>query len=314
MSQPAPTVIAQRPIQGSGALVCCVIVLLCLQLCLSLAPIWHAGEYYSYGWFVPLLAGGLAWRRWRMLGDSTAPSTTLRGPMVMLGLGSVVLILVLRCLATVDPGWRPVLVLQALFTAALCHALLAQLRDWRTSLAMLPITIFALSAVPYPWQVEQQIIRSLTGVVASITRELFHLTGKPVELIGERLFLGTDSVGIAEGCSGIRSLQSLIMVALFFGELLLLSWQRRLALLAIGIACAVTLNVLRAFTLGSIHFSRGGEATDAAHDPAGHTAFAVSAILLFLAARFLANPSALGRRKVVRLTRQTAAPPSVPSP
>jgi exosortase len=283
--------------------------LLCAQLCLTLAPTWLNGEYYAYGWFVPVLAAGLGWRRWRML-DAPRPNADGLGvPLLALGLLAIVLIMLLRWVTAVDPGWRPPVLLQTLVTCVVCHGLLVRLYGWRVSLGMLPVTIFALSAVPYPWQIEQQLIRSLTGLVATLTRELFLLTGKPVELAGERLLLGHESVGIGDGCSGIRSLQSLVMVALFFGELLLLSWPRRIALLAIGGGCAVVLNMARAFTLASIQFSRGSEAMDAAHDPVGHAAFGISALVLFLGAWWFAQPGGPAARKVVRRTRVAANHP-----
>lgn len=306
MPPPPPASQPERRSRAPHALALAAIGLLCVQLCATLAPTWLNGEYYAYGWFVPLLAAGLGWRRWRMLGAAGPATQSLGGSLAALGLLAVALIMLLRWVAAVDPGWRPPVVLQALFTCVLCHGLVARLHGWRISLGMLPITIFALSAVPYPWQVEQQLIRSLTGVVANLTRELFLLTGKPVELAGERLFLGGDSVGVSDGCSGIRSLQSLVMVALFFGELLLLSWPRRILLLAIGGGCAVALNVARAFTLAAIHFSRGSDAMQVAHDPVGHAAFAISALVLFLAAWWFAQAGGPQARKVVRRTRVAA--------
>jgi exosortase/archaeosortase family protein len=100
-----------------------------------------------------------------------------------------------------------------------------------------------------------------------------------------------DTVEVTEGCSGIRSIQSFLMSSLFFGELMKLRTNQRIALVGIGIAVAWGLNVVRASSLAAIRFLRGQEAFDQAHDNAGLLAFIVGSILL------LAFSSWIGRKK-----------------
>jgi exosortase len=299
------------------------IFLLWLQLYWVLVPTWRNGEYYSYGWFVPVLAAGLAWRRWQLLvpgsshGVAIGPpgniacgipesSQKLAGWLAALGVLAVVCIIPLQLIAVGDPGWRPPILLQAFLTVLLTHFLIWQGYGRSVSLGLLPVTVFALSAVPYPWQIEQQIIRSLTGAVVHLSREVFLLTGQPVELVGERLSIGSDAVDVTDGCSGIRSFQSLIMGALFFGELLLLALPKRLILLAVAGACALGVNSGRAYTLAVIHFNHGKEAAAAAHDLVGHIAYWLSIAIVFLAARWLVQ-SASSDRRVVRRSQVTSS-------
>jgi exosortase len=298
------------------------IFLLWLQLFWVLVPTWRNGEYYSYGWFVPVLAVGLAWRRWQLLVPSASQGaaleqqdlavvgmpgneTRLAGWVAAFGVIAVVCMIPLQLIAVGDPGWRPPILLQAFLTVVLTHLLIWQGVSGRVSLGLLPVTIFALSAVPYPWQIEQQIIRSLTGAVVHLSREVFLLTGQPVELLGERLSIGSDAVDVTDGCSGIRSFQSLVMGALFFGELLLLSLPKRLALLAVAGVCALCVNSGRAYTLAVIHFDHGKEAAAAAHDLVGHVAYWLSIAIVFLAARWLVQGAASDRR-VVRRSKVTS--------
>ncbi len=283
-----------------------LLLLLWLQLWWSLIPTWRDGEYYAYGWFVPPLALGFAWRRWQMAPDPTAGSTPQGSRrldwrwIVPLLLG-VFFILPLRMIAESDPTWRPPLLVHAVLVFSLTHGLLWLVGGLRISLWMLPVTVFSLTAVPLPWQIEQGLVRSLTGTVISLTREAFLLLGRPVEVLGERLSMGDQVVEVTEGCSGIRSLQSLGMSALFFGELLLLSWGRRLGLLLVAAACAVVVNTARAWWLAEIHFSKGMAAADAAHDGIGHAAFAVSAAILFASACMLHRRRSEGRVIVRRV-------------
>jgi exosortase len=282
-----------------------VLILLWVQLFVALIPTWRSGEYYSYGWFVPLLAAGLAWRRWKLLAPATDPAATSPGmpglPMALFLLLAFAAIIPLRLIGTADPGWRPPLLLHVVLVFGITHLWLWQRCGRGISLGLLPATIFALSAVPYPWQIEQHLIRSLTGLVLSITREAFLLVGQPVELLGERLALGTDVVEVTDGCSGIRSFQSLVMVALFFGELFFLPLGRRIALIALAGLSAVAFNTLRAWWLAHVHFAGGPEAAAAAHDRIGHTTFILSAATLWLSAYGLLHLGSRGP-KVLRRT------------
>ena len=228
----------------------------------------------------------------------TAPPLRVAGWVVVLGLLAVLAIVLLQWIATADPGWRPPLLLLALLTFGLTHFMVWQVFGRRVSLGLLPVTVFALSAVPYPWQLERHLIRTLTGTVVGLSREVFLLTGQPVELLGERLVIGSEAVDVTDGCSGIRSFQSLTMGALFFGELLLLSMPKRLVLVVVAAACAVGVNSARAYALAVIHFSQGKAAAAAAHDLVGNAAYWVSTAIVFLVALCLVRSTPTGRRLV----------------
>jgi len=280
-----------------------LMLLLWLQLWWSLIPTWRDGEYYAYGWFVPFLALGFALRRWQMVpGASDAPAADVNKSFgwqwgVFL-IAALLLILPLRLISEADPGWRLPILVHAAIVFALTHLLLWRAFSMKLSLWLLPVTVFALTAVPLPWQIEQKLVRNLTGTVIDLTSETFLLLGRPVEVMGERLAMNGEMVEVTEGCSGIRSLQSLGMAALFFGELLLLGWGRRLALVGVAAALAVFVNTARAWWLAEIHFSKGAAAADAAHDAIGHAAFAVSAGILFGSA-YLLQRRHIGRKQVV---------------
>ena len=268
-----------------------------------LVPSWRFGQYYEYGFLVPVLALGFVWRRAGLLnGVASAPwhpGKLADGLLIALGAMGLLALIPLRIVETGDPGWRPPIVLHGLFVTLATHLAVARWRGWKVSAFFLPVTVFAWSAVPYLWQLEQALVRHLTGMVIGLTREVFLLGGQPVERLGERLALGAQAVEVSDGCSGIRSIQSLLMAALFFGELLWLRWHGRLILVVVALGAAVLCNTGRAWYLAMVQFSKGVAAAHAAHDSAGHLAFASAALILYLAARIL-MPRARGRVVVRR--------------
>lgn len=265
-------------------------------------PSWRFGEYYEYGFLVPPLALGFAWRRAGLVAQKTSPPEVAakagRWGSGMLVVFALLLIILLRMIETGDPTWRPPIILHGLLVAIATHWLLGSYRGWKVSAFFLPVTIFAWSAVPYFWQLEQAMVRHLTDIVVGLTREIFLLSGLPVERMGERLSMGGQVCEVTDGCSGIRSIQSLVMAGLFFGELLWLRWPSRLFLVGSALAAAVLCNTGRAWYLASVQFSRGSEAVHLVHDNAGHIAFGVAALVLFLTARLLMPRT--GGRVVIR--------------
>jgi exosortase/archaeosortase family protein len=101
---------------------------------------------------------------------------------------------------------------------------------------------------------------------------------------GNVIEISTGVVGIDEACSGIRSFQSMLMGALFLGELYRLRWPHRLALIGSGVVVAFGLNVVRTFILTWRASDVGIEAVSKWHDPAGLSIFLASFACLWLLA------------------------------
>ncbi len=304
----APATVNSQEARHGLAGVMVVVVALWLHLFWTLVPMWRFGVYYEYGFFMPILVLGLAWRRWGWVQEMAIspwhPSRTLQRTLWVLAGGAFLALIPLRVIETGDLGWRPPLIAHAVLVTVATHVLLALRGGWRISKFFAPVTLLAWSAVPYFYQVEQAFVRQLTGMVIDLTREIFLLQGRPVEILGERLVMGQQVCEVTEGCSGIRSIQSLVMAGLFFGELLWLRWYGRLALVGVALVAAVACNTGRAWYLAFLQFSDGTEAASAAHNGAGHVAFAVAAVLLYLAARWL-TPT----QKMRRLVRHSIGKP-----
>ena len=131
--------------------------------------------------------------------------------------------------------------------------------------------LFFLVAVPWPTQFEQAVIQGLMRAVASINVEVLNAIGISAVQMGNVIEVGSGFVGIAEACTGVRSLQSTFMVSLFLGEFYQFSVLRRVMLVIAGAILAFVCNLIRTFLLVYVAEREGMDAIHSWHDPAGLT-------------------------------------------
>jgi exosortase len=285
-------------------LVLTLLLLSWVQLFKVLRPFWTSNEQYAYGWFVPFLAGALLWRQWRdrpaakaqgnLAGrDSPLPAWVLVGAFF-------VLLLPFRLLEAANPGW---IVLLWIHTLTLLAVSLVALRFWGGVSVLrrywFPL-FFLLTCVPWPSRVDAVISDRLMRGVARATVEVVGFFNVPALQHGKLVQVAGGTVGIEEACSGIRSLQTSIMLALLLGELFQLRPIRRLSLIALGILVALVANVARTSFLTWSGARQGFEKMHTWHAPAGMAVVGIVCASIWLLASALAK-------------ERTAAPRDIPA-
>jgi exosortase len=225
---------------------------------------------------VPFLAGYLFWKRWS---DRPAPAASEWkynfGAAFILAASA----LPLRLLLEANPDWRILLWADVLL---LVGAILVGLRSiggrsWWTHF-FIPVS-FLLLAAPWPARVERFIIENLTRDIAAATVETMNWLGIPALLRGNIIDLRSASLGVSEACSGIRSVQTVLMSAIFFGELYRLAAVRRFLLIGIALAGTIFLNFVRTALLTWIAATHGIRKEALWHDRVGLFALIVSIAL-----------------------------------
>jgi exosortase len=292
-------------------LVLLVVVLYWCQLFYQLQIEWSANEQYAYGWFVPLLAAGLFYRRWldrpapdyrSLITDHSSPPRSLllapcSLPWESVGLSAFLLfaLLPLRLIHEANVGWRSAQWLHGLVLVSLSLLLLWRIggSPWVKHFGF-PV-IFLLVSVPWPSRLEDYIVQGLMRLVAGVTVDVVGLFDIPAMRRGNLLELGSGVVNVDGACSGVRSLQTSLMAALLLGELYRLAPWRRLALIPAGLLVAFLANLSRTSFLTWSAARQGMERMHAWHDPAGVAVVVVVLGSLWLTARLLAP-----RRPVVR--------------
>jgi exosortase len=235
---------------------------------------WSINPQYNYGWGVPLLGLYLLVKRWPDRPDPEAPRT---GPgLLAAGAGLLLLLLPIRLFQEANPDWRLVSWAYAavVVSLTLLGLWLSGGRPWFRHFCV-PV-LFLLVAVPWPTPTEGFMVQSLMRAVAALTVEGLNWCGLAARQQGNLIELPTGLVGINEACSGVRSFQSTLMIAIFLGELYRFSAIRRLFLVGAGVVLAFGLNVARAFFLTWQCANRGPSAIDAWHDPAGLAVFGLA--------------------------------------
>lgn len=249
---------------------------------------WSLNEQYNYGWAVPFLAASLFYLRWPSRPTPKPPQTD--GALRALSWLILALLLPVRLIEEANPDWRLLSWTFALLVVGYGCTALARTGGggWVRHFAF-PVC-FPLVSVPWLVQFENAVVQGLTRAVAYVSVEIASWAGIGAYQLGNVIQLPNGFVGVDEACSGVKTLQAAIMVALFLGELLRLSTQRRMLLLLLGASWVFACNVARATTLVLVAATRGLEALKDWHDPVG------TAVLVVGMAGLVGVAMLLGRR------------------
>lgn len=188
----------------------------------------------QHGWLIPMIACYLAWRVWRRVdGDDVRP-TTLGLVVVVFGL-----LLYLASVRTLQPR------LMILSFPLIVFGGIVYMAGWRLAIRFaVPVFLIGL-AVPMPG-----ILQATNQLQVYATTGAYRILGLlGIETVASGNFLKSpdDSWGfdIAEGCSGIRSLLALSLIAIVYAEMTLKQFWQKIVLFVLSVPLAVFANMLR---------------------------------------------------------------------
>jgi exosortase len=184
-------------------------------------------------------------------------------------LGCAVLLVPLYVIQQANPIWRAASWALAFCLVSLSLGILFLVGGPRACRVFSGPILFLLVAVPWPTALEQAVVTFLTDLNTRLTVESLVFVGIPGMQRGNAIQLATGVVGIDEACSGIRSLQANLLLALFVGEYVRFSPGRRLTLVALGFIFAIGFNYARTLLLTLVAAREGIEAMNRWHDSAG---------------------------------------------
>ena len=278
-------------------------------LCRELSGEWSVNEQYNFGWFVPLFALYLFWLRWQDRPEPTSnfKSQILNFSALAIAIAALLLLLPVRLFEIANPEWRLLAWIHTGVVVTLTLLLMwsAGGKAWRHHFAF-PVT-FIFVAVPWPTTLETPIIQGLMRVVARVAAETAMLLGTPAQVEGNLIRVPNGLVGVNEACSGIRSLQTSLMIGLLFGELKRLSVSRRVALVACAAAIALLTNFLRAVFLVRVAATDNLSEVGRWHDIAGYSIIALVFLATMGFAYLLGRSQAGDRTSEIRIQKRQSA-------
>lgn len=232
---------------------------------------WSLNPQYNYGWAVPFLALLLFYFRWQR---RPPPDASLRNRGAIAGAMWLILaaLLPIRVIEEANADWRLLSWLLALSVIAFSLLSVTQAGGigWLKHFAF-PIC-FPLAAVPWPVPFENAVVQMMMRAVAYVAVEIAGWLGVGAYQLGNVIQLRNGFVGVDEACSGVKTLQAGIMVALVLGEMLRLSGRKHIALVLVGCAWVFVCNVFRATALVLVAANSGLETLGRWHDLIGTAA------------------------------------------
>jgi len=241
---------------------------------------WSTNVDYSHGWIVLPLAVYFLWKRLSCATCGPAVAGGRAVAWVVLAAGAA-MVLPLELGRQAPLYWRvfPWAIFFVASSVTLACAYLAGGKPFVVA-GLFPL-VFLASGIPWPTALEQPLTIGLMHGVASALAAALPMAGIPAHQEGTTIVLMNCTVGIEEACSGIRSLQSAVMLALAAGEFFHLRARARVLLLATGFVLAMISNAGRTLALTLAGISGGNPAMEKIHTPAGLAALAFLAAGLF---------------------------------
>ncbi|HWR37618.1 MAG TPA: exosortase/archaeosortase family protein [Clostridia bacterium] len=253
------------------ALLAAVVAALYGSVLPGLVKQWYADPEYSHGFLVPVVSAYALWTMRERL-------RTLR-PKPAVSFGGVALIASLMLLFLGSLGAE--LFLTRVSLLATITALVLYFGGWTLLQAIAFPLGFLLLAIPLPAILYNQIVfplQLLASQLATGCLDTAHVV--PILREGNVLILPNTTLEVVEACSGIRSLMSLITLAVAYGFLTEKSIAIRW-LLALGmVPVAIFTNSVRVMSTATITYYWGVEAAE------GFT-HTFSGLAIFIAATFL---------------------------
>lgn len=260
-----------------GAVLLLLIVWLYASILARLFAQWINDPNFSHGIFVPAFALFVLWQdRTKLKLMAPAPSWT--------GLPIIVVALLMLMLGVLGAelffSRVSLLVLLAgliiLFQGPSFFR--AVLFPWAILILMVPIPTLILQKVTFPLQL-------LASKLASVT---LPVVGVPVLREGNVIVLPSMPLEVAEACSGIRSLLSLVTLAIIYGFLMDHRKWVRVVLACSAVPIAVAANSSRIFGTGLlVQYWDPEKAEGFFHAFSGWLIFVVSLIMLFTVHRVI---------------------------
>ena len=263
-------------VYGQAAIISWLAAWLYTPFVLGLVRQWWQDPNYTHGFFVPVFALFLLWER-------RAKLSALRIQPAWSGL--VMLLFALRAL--ILGANKSEFLLYRISVLLFIAGVVVFLAGWKHLAAISFPLAFLVLMIPSSTLLEQ-ITFPLQIIASKSASLLLMLAGVPAIREGNIILLPTARLEVAEACSGIHSLFSLLTLTIVYGYLAETRIGVRVLLALMAVPISILANALRIALTGLLVENWGVErAQGAIHILSGWLVFAASLALVFLLHRLL---------------------------
>lgn len=246
-----------------------LLILAYLPTLIRLVQQWDQSEEMSHGFFVPIVAGYIAWQK--------------RAEIRKLSLEShwfgLVLVILAGLQLTVATLGAELFLARTAFVMAVWGSVI-YLGGWKLFKVVFFPLFLLLLMIPIPEILYNQITFPLQLFASQVAEFALGAMGYPVLREGNVLELASQKLQVVEACSGIRSLLALTFLSLVYGHFFTKSVWIRIALFFATIPVAIAANAGRVTFTGILSEINPEYATGFFHTASGWVLFLVAFVLL----------------------------------
>jgi len=236
----------------------------------SMVKDWYTDDNYSHGFIVPLIAGYFLYERREDLKKSLVLSW---GPGIFLIAAGIVQLLV---------GWlgSEYFSMRSSLIVILAGMVLFFFGKEVLRKSLLPIG-YLIFMVPIPYIIYDSIAFPLKLFVTRVSVGALKAIGVVVLREGNIIMFPATTLEVADACSGMRSLVSLIAMAVAYAFFIKTTNTRRWLIIASAVPIAIFTNALRVFVTGILAQYWGAKAAEGFfHEFAGMVVFGLAMVML----------------------------------
>lgn len=233
---------------------------------------WNHDPNYSHGFLVPLISAYFVYLKWPTLKTLPVVPSNLGLPVIA---GSL-LLLVFGFAGTEYYTMRSSLVF-------LLAGIVLYWFGWQVFRALALPLGFLLFMVPLPYIVYDALAFPLKLFVTQASVASLKALGVAVVREGNIIMFPQTVLEVADACSGLRSLMSLLALAVAYAFVSQQSWVKRLLLVLSAVPIAIMTNMFRVIATGFLAQYYGAAVAEGFfHEFAGFVVFAIAMVLLLL--------------------------------
>jgi exosortase len=232
---------------------------------------WIRDPDYSHGFLIPIISLCFIWQRRSEIEEKLASPSTIGLPLIISGLTLLVFGNLASESFTMRISFLIVLIGISIFLLGWAHL----------KILLLPIG-FLIFMIPIPSIFMQQVTFPMQLFASRVAEASLRVMDLPVLREGNVIYLPHSTLEVAEACSGIRSLMSLLALGVVFAFLTKDRFWQRVVLVLACFPIAIIVNSLRVSTTGILANYYGIAAAEGFfHGFSGYVLFIVAfAILL----------------------------------